>query len=118
MDTSFKKGYHEYMKVWSLLLGECLFAKKEPNNGVDKNAACDMLNSCGREVVGHVVPHNILKVVPLYLSPPLCYLELEATGKHVNHGYELEIPPRFHFYGPEKRTQWLETRLTKIEEQL
>ena len=26
------------MKVWGPFLGECLFCKKEPSNGVDKNA--------------------------------------------------------------------------------
>ena len=33
-------------------------------------------------------------------------------------GYGLGIPAKFRFYGPEKATQWLEMRLTKIEEQL
>ena len=57
---------HVYMKVWSPLLGECLFGKKEPDNRVDKNAvAVISLNCCGKEeVVGHV-PQNILKVVSL-----------------------------------------------------
>ena len=109
------------MKVWCPFLGECLFAKKESSNRVDKNAVTAIcLNSCGiEEVVGHV-PQNILKVVPLYLSLPHSYLELEVTGKRVNRedGYGLKIPPRFHFYWPEKTKQWLETRLTKIEEQL
>ena len=32
-----------YMKLgWTLLLGKCLFDKKEPSNGVDKNAVTDM----------------------------------------------------------------------------
>ena len=98
-----------------------MFGKKEPSNGLDKNAVTVIhLNSCGKEeVVGHV-PQNILKMVSLYLSLPHCYLELEVTGKHVNcvGGYGLEILERFCFYEPEKATQWLETRLTKIEEQL
>ena len=107
------------MKVWSPLLAECLFGKKELSNGVDKNAVTViLLNSCGREeVVGHE-PQNISKVIPLYLSLLHCYLELEVTGKRVNRegGYGLEIPARFCFYGPEKATQWLETRLTKMNE--
>ena len=57
---------------WSLLLGECLFRKREPRNGFDKNAvAVICLNICGREeMVGHV-PQNISKLVPLYLSNSL-----------------------------------------------
>ena len=70
---NFIRWYRVYMKVSSPLLGECLFGKREPCNGVDKNAvAVICLNSCGREeVVGHV-PQNILKVVPLYLTLPHC----------------------------------------------
>ena len=47
------------------------------------------------------------------------FLEHEVTGKRVNHegGYGLEIPEKFCFYGPEKATQCLETRLKKIKEQ-
>ena len=118
---NFVKGYHVYMKVLSLLLCECLFGKKEPNSGVDKNAVAVVhLRICDREeVVGHV-PQNILKVVPLYLTLPYFYLEHEITRRHVNREdvCGLKILARFRFYGPEKATQWLATRLTKTEEQL
>ena len=109
------------MKVLSPLLGEFLFGKKNPSNKVDENAVAVICqNSCGEvEVVGHE-PQNISKKVSFYLSPPHCYLELEITGKRVNRsgGYGHEISARFCFYGSRKVTQWLETRLTKIEEQL
>ena len=108
-----------------------LFGKRGPSNGVDKNAfALICLNSCGREEVVDQVPQNISKVVPLYfslslppslsLSLPHCYLEPEVTRKRVNSGggNGLGILTRFRFHGPEKAMQWLETRLTKIEEQL
>ena len=118
---NFIRGYHVHMKLWSPLLDECLFGKKEQSNGVDKNAvAVIRLNSCGKQkMVGHL-PQNILKVVSLYICLPHCYLELEVTGKRMNCevGYGFEIPSRIRFYGPEKATQCLETRLTKIEEQL
>ena len=63
--------------------------------------------------------HKTMKVVSLY-SLPHYYVELEVTGKCVNSGggYGLEILAWFRFYEPEKPTQWLETRLTKIEKQL
>ena len=58
----------------------------------------------------------------MYLFLPHCYLDSEVTGKSVNRGgggggggYGLEIPARFRFHGPEKATQWLEMKLTKIE---
>ena len=52
----FIREYHVYTKVWSPLLGECLFGKKEPSNRVYKNAATMIcLHSRGRdEVVCHV----------------------------------------------------------------
>ena len=46
-----------------------LFGKKEPSNGVDKNAiAVICLNSFGREEVVGQVSQNISKVVPLCFS--------------------------------------------------
>ena len=56
----------------------------------------------------------------VFLSLPHCYIEPEVTRKRVNSGggNGLGILTRFRFYGPEKTMQWLETRLTKIEEQL
>ena len=90
-----------------------LFGKKEPSNGVDKNAiAVICLNSFGREEVVGQVSQNISKVVPLCFS--LCHIVTWNRGG----GNGLGIPTRFRSYGPEKATQWLETILTKIEEQL
>ena len=101
---NFIRGYHVYMKLWSLLFGECLFGKKEPSNGVDKNAVAVVRpNSCGKkEVAGHAL-QNISRAVSLYLSLSRCYLELKVTGKRVNPGSccGLEILARFRFYGPE-----------------
>ena len=39
-NENFVIGYHVYIKAWSLLLGECLFAKKEPN--WQRCSHCDM----------------------------------------------------------------------------
>ena len=81
---------------------------------VDKNVVAMIhLNCCGKEKeVGHV-PQNISRMVSLYLSLPHFQLELEVTGTVV-----VVMDLRFRFYGPENATQWLETRLTKIEEKL
>ena len=76
-----------------------MFGKKEPSNKVDKNVAVICLNSYGREEVVVHVPQSISKVVPLYLSLPHCYLELEVSKKcgNTSGGYGLEIP-MFRFY--------------------
>ena len=81
----------------------CLLRK----NQIDKDAVTVIcLNNCGREVVGHL-SQNLSKVVPLYLSLPHFYLQLEVTGKRADREgrYGLEIPARFCFYGPEKAIQ-------------
>ena len=90
-----------YMQVWSSFLGECLFDKKEPSNGVDKNVVAEIcLTRFGKEELVHHVPQNNSKVVSLYLSLSHCYLELEVTGKCVNHGgrYGLEFRQVFGFF--------------------
>ena len=59
-----------YIKVWSLLLGECLSGKKEPSNGVDKNAVAVIhLHSCGREGVVYIyyIYINILYIYYIYI---------------------------------------------------
>ena len=77
---NFMKGCHVYIKVWSPLLSESLFGKKEQSNGVDKNAVAMIhLNSFGKEGVVSFVPQNISGVVSLYFSLPHCYLEPEVT---------------------------------------
>ena len=102
--------YYVYMKVWSPLFSECLFGRKEPINRVDKNAVAVIhLHSCSREEVVGNVPQNNSRLVPLYLSLPHFYLELEVTEKRVNREgrYGLEIPASFCFNGPEKpRSGW------------
>ena len=49
---------------------------------------------------------------------PLCFSLCHIVTWNCGGGNGLGIPTRFRSYGPEKATQWLETRLTKIEEQL
>ena len=104
---NFIRGYHMYMKVWSRLFGDYLI-KKGPSKRVYNNAVTmTCLNSCGREEVVGDVSQNILKVVPLYLFLPHCYLELEVTGKRVNQeeGYGLETMAWVCFYGSEKNNK-------------
>ena len=90
---SYVSGYHAYMKIWELLLGECLKCQKESTNEVNKHAvAVVRIYSFSKEVVvGHV-----LKFISMFVS-----MSLSVTGKRVNRGagYGLEISANFHFYG-------------------
>ena len=53
-----------------------------------------------------------------FKSGSIVFLSLSIVTWNRGGGNGLGIPTRFRSYGPEKATQWLETRLTKIEEQL
>ena len=45
---------------------------------------------------------------------------LGKVGKRVNHGggYGLEIPSRYHFFGPAKAIDWLQRKLKAVEKEL
>ena len=124
---NFIRACYVHTKVWSLLLGEYLFGKNEPSNRVYKNSvtvirlhSCGREESCGRSCATKPFESGSIVSLSLSLSLPHFYLELEVTRKRVNRegGYRLEILARFCLYGTENATQWLEARLTKIEEQL
>ena len=87
------KGYHVYMKIWKLLVDECLQCVIELINGVNNNAAFVVRTNslCKREVVGHV--QQISMTVSMSLSLPHCTMGIFATGKRFNHRveYVLEI---------------------------
>ena len=51
---SYISGYHAYVSMWTLVLGQTLL-KREPTNNKDKNAVAVYLEDA---VVGHV-PHDI-----------------------------------------------------------
>ena len=70
-----------------------------------KNAAAVFCTNshCIDEVVGHV-KQKMFMIVSMFLSLPHCTLDIFAPVKGVNCGseYGLEVPEKFHFYGPEK----------------
>ena len=101
---SYVRGYHAYMNIWELLLGDCLKCVKEPTNQVDKHAvAVVRINYLSEEIVVGHVPMFISMIASMFLTLPGCTLSIEVTGKRVSCevGYGLEVPANFHFYGPE-----------------
>ena len=72
---------------------------------MEKNAAAVVCTNshCIDEVVGHV-KQKMFMIVSMFLSLPHCILDIFAPVKGVNCGseYRLEVPGKFHFYGPEK----------------
>ena len=118
---SYVRGYHAYMNIWKPLLGECLKCVKEPTNEGDKHAvAVVRINSLGKEVVVGHMPKFISMIASMFLSLSWCTLSIEGTGKGVNRGagYGLEIPAKFHFYGPENAIVWIRSKITNIEKKL
>ena len=70
----------------------------KPTNKVDKNAVGFILTDshCKEKVVG-CVQQNIPMIASMFLSIPLCDLDIFGPGKCANHGgeYGLEISADF-----------------------
>ena len=73
-----------YIKVWSLLIGQCLSGKKEPSNGVDQNAVTVIhLHSCGREGVVYIlyiyiyILHIYIYILHIYI---IYYIYICSVG--------------------------------------
>ena len=64
---SYVRGYHAYMNIYELLIGECLKCVKEPTNEVDKHVgAVVRINSLSKEVVFGHVPKFISMIVSMF----------------------------------------------------
>ena len=118
---SFARGFHVYMDIWNLVIGEILKCKREPKNEVYKHAVAIMCSdTLGKEtVVGHI-PHNISKFSSMFLTIPSTAIEVEVLGKRVNRGsgYGLESPVKYRYYGQEKLIQWLAKKLKAVKKEL
>ena len=93
---SYSRGYHEYMNIWVLLIGnESLICRKEKENTYDPLAVAI---TRGNVVVRHV-PQNICCFFLKFLSLPNTSILARVMGKRVNcgAGYGLEIPVCFVF---------------------
>ena len=58
--------------------------------------------------------------VSMFLLLPRCTLSIEVTGKRVTRGtgYGLEIPAKFHFYGPGNAIVWIRSKTANIRNKL
>ena len=82
--NSFVRGCHVCMNIWEPLVGECLKSRKEPTNEMDKTAAAVIsTSSSSEEVVVGQVPKIMSKIVFMFLSLPLCTLDIFVTGKRI-----------------------------------
>ena len=85
--------------------------KHEVNNEHDKFAIA-IFHS--KRIVRHV-PKNLSQLFYQFLSLPNCTISREVTGKRVNRegGYDLEIPVKYTFLGPNKAIERMEKELQK-----
>ena len=111
--TSYIRGYHAYMEVWSPFTGEVLPLEREPDNPEDIHAVA--IKKTG-EVVGHV-PFNLAPTVSVFLRRSTNKCLAEVMGSKVNRGagYGLEIPCKYHFFGPKDYIEKLETICKKSQ---
>ena len=58
--------------------------------------------------------------VSMFLLLPRYTLSIEVTGKRVTRGtgYGLEIPAKFHFYGPGNAIVWIRNKIANIRNKL
>ena len=104
---SFVRGYHAYMNIWNPKLGD-----NDVEVEHDKFAIA-IFHS--KRIVGRV-PKNLNKFFYQFLSLPNCTISCEVTGKRANRGggYDLEIPVKYTFLGPNKGIEWIEKRVAEI----
>ena len=96
--SSYVRGYHAYMELWTPVQDEMLILKREPTNVADKNAVAVYKED---QVVGHV-PFNLAPSISLFLKRDIKKAFAKVVGEKVNRvaGYGLEIPCIYHLYGP------------------
>ena len=97
--SSYVRGYHAYKESWEPFSGEVLPLEREPDNPEDRFAVA--IKKRG-QVVGHI-PFNLAPTVSAFLSRTTNITLVEVTGSKVNRGasYGLEVPCKYHFFGPE-----------------
>ena len=95
--SSYVRGYHAYMEVWTPVQDEMLLLKREPTNVADRNAVAVFKED---QVVGHV-PFNLAPSISLFLKRDINKAFAKVVGEKVNRGagYGLEIPCVYHLYG-------------------
>ena len=95
--TSYIRGYHAYMDVWTPVQDEMLILKREPANVADRNAVAVYKDD---QVVGHV-PFNLAPSISHFLKRDINKAFAKVDGEKVNRGagYGLEIPCVYHLYG-------------------
>ena len=84
--SSFVRGYHDYLNIWSPQIGEILEVKEEPNNTHDTKAVAVMKDE---EVVGHL-PKSISGIVFYFLLREDSAVTCEVTGSKLNRGVVLD----------------------------
>ena len=96
--SSYIRGYHAYMDVWTPVQDEMLILKREPTNVADRNAVAVYKDD---QVVGHV-PFNLAPSFSHFLKRDVNKAFAKVIGEKINRGagYRLEIPCVYHLYGP------------------
>ena len=110
---SFVRGYHAFMDIWTLKVGDENFClKSESENRHDKFAVAILLEE---RIAGHV-PKNLSKIFHQLMKISYCNIGCKVTGKRVNRGadYGLEIPVQYRFIGAEKAVEWVEKNIKKF----
>ena len=98
--SSFIRGLHSYMNLWTPMPGEVLLLRREPENAYDKYAVA-VVKPDGNTTVGHIL-YILAPIVSPFLSRRFNKGMVEVTGEKANRGagYSLKVPCIYRLYGP------------------
>ena len=103
---SYLRGYHAYLDVWVLMIGDddSLVCHKEVGNVHDAHAVAN--------VVGHL-PQNLSGFFWRFLTLPGTSIRPEVLDRRVNRGagHGREVPVRFIFQGHRKEVEWVQKKI-------
>ena len=114
---TFTKGYHVYEDIWTPKQGEQLDVLTEPDNRMDKFAACVKINE---KIVGHLKKGTFGKFAKtiFYFLCSYAYSSAWAkvTGKRCNlgDGEGMQVPCKLSLCGQSKCVSLLRKELMKI----
>ena len=116
--SSFIRGLHFYMNLWTPMPGEVLLLRREPENAYGKYAVA-VVKLVGNTTVGHI-PYNLAQIFSSSLSRGFNKGTVEVTGEKVNRGagYGLEVPCIYRLYGPKCYVDRAQDKINNLQHDL
>ena len=110
--SSYIRGYHAYLDIWTPVTGEVLPCFREPSNTEDSEAVAVTRRDYKSCVLGHL-PRYFCKWVSRFLKKSTNKAMAEIMGTKVNRGagLGLEVPCTYKFHGDNDSIEWLKKKI-------